>query len=66
MFLFPDGLGGNISEMLRGVYDVMGPRFKYVGGGTGDNLRFSKTYQMTEAGVSSKAVLRRRCSRAVN
>lgn len=56
VFVFPDGLAGNIARMLRGIYDVLGPRFRYVGGGTGDNMRFLKTYQMTETDVASGAV----------
>jgi hypothetical protein len=56
VFVFPDGLAGNIALMLRGLYEVMGPDFKYAGGGTGDNLRFLKTYQFTESGVASGAV----------
>jgi hypothetical protein len=56
VFVFPDGLANHISEMLCGLYDVLGPEFQYVGGGTGDNLRFMKTYQMTEHGVASSSV----------
>lgn len=56
VFVFPDGLAGNISRMLRGLYGVMGPDFQYVGGGTGDNLRFRRTFQFTEDGVASGAV----------
>ncbi|MGB9825635.1 MAG: FIST signal transduction protein, partial [Desulfofundulus sp.] len=54
--VFPDGLAGNIARMLRGVYDVLGSQFTYAGGGTGDNMRFFRTYQMTETGVTSGAV----------
>lgn len=56
VFIFPDGFGANISEMVRGLYNKMGPDFKYVGGGAGDNLRFFKTYQFTEAGIESNAL----------
>lgn len=56
VLLFPDGLAANISGLLRGLYNVMGPAFAYIGGGSGDNLRFSKTYQFTEEGISSDAV----------
>jgi hypothetical protein len=56
VFVFPDGLAGNIAPMLRGLYDALGPDFQYVGGGTGDNLRFFRTYQFTESGVSSGSV----------
>jgi len=56
VFVFPDGLANNISKMLCGLYEVLGPDFQYVGGGTGDNLRFIRSYQMTECGVSSCSV----------
>jgi|Deesub1362B_J571_1020462.scaffolds.fasta_scaffold05168_3 hypothetical protein len=56
VFVFPDGFGANISEMVRGVYNAMGPDFKYLGGGAGDNLRFFKTYQFTERGIASDAL----------
>ncbi|MFW6115065.1 MAG: FIST signal transduction protein [Thermodesulfobacteriota bacterium] len=56
VFLFPDGFGANISETVRGLYNTMGPNFKYVGGGSGDNLRFFKTYQFTETNMMSDAL----------
>jgi len=34
----------------------MGPGFNYAGGGCGNNLQFSSTYQFTEQGVGRKAV----------
>lgn len=51
--VLPDAFGGNLSEMLRGLYNSMGPKFHYVGGGAGDNLKFFKTYQFTDQGVVS-------------
>lgn len=56
VFLFPDGLAGNLARLLRSIYDLLGPGFRYAGGGTGDNLSFLKTFQMTEQGVASGAV----------
>lgn len=56
VFVFPDGLADGIDEMLYGLYSVLGPDFKYVGGATGDNLHFIRTYQMTESGVASRSV----------
>lgn len=56
VLLFPDGFAANISGLLRGLYNVMGPAFEYIGGGSGDNLRFHTTYQFTEEGISSDAV----------
>lgn len=56
IFVFPDGFASDISEALRGLYSVMGAEFKYIGGGAGDNLRFFKTYQFTEAAIESDAL----------
>lgn len=56
VFVLPDGFAANISEVVRGLYNSMGPDFRYVGGGAGDNLRFFKAYQFTEAGVESDAL----------
>ncbi len=52
----PDGFQGNVPEMLRGLYNQMGPNFQYIGGGAGDNLKFFKTYQFTEQEISQDAV----------
>lgn len=57
VFVFLDGLTDHISELLLGLYGVLGPGFRYAGGATGDNLRFQKTYQMTEHGVASSSVV---------
>ncbi len=56
VFVFPDGLAANISVLLRGLYNALGPNYNYIGGGTGDNLRFNKSYQFTDHGVSSNAL----------
>jgi len=56
VFLFSDAFCSNISELLRGLYNVMGPGFNYAGGGCGNNLQFSSTYQFTEQRVGRKAV----------
>jgi hypothetical protein len=53
---FPDGFSGNISRMIDGLYDAAGPGFVYAGGGTGDNLRFCQTWQITDEGVASNSV----------
>lgn len=56
VFVFPDGFVTNISDLIKGMYNALGPNFTYIGGGTGDNLKFFKTYQFTEQGVSSNAL----------
>ncbi|EKD83604.1 MAG: hypothetical protein ACD_39C00570G0001 [uncultured bacterium] len=54
--VLPDGFQANLCEMLRGLYNKLGPAFKYIGGGAGDNLKFFKTWQFTECEVASNAV----------
>lgn len=54
--VFPNGLGLNIAEMLRGLYMNLGPDFQYFGGGSGDNLNFAKSCQFTEQGLATDAV----------
>jgi hypothetical protein len=56
VFVFPDGFSSNISEMIRGLYNKMGPGYRYVGGGAGDNLKFFKTYQFTEKGIGTDSL----------
>jgi hypothetical protein len=56
VFVFPDGFSSNIAEMIRGLYNKMGPGYRYVGGGAGDNLKFFKTYQFTEKGLGTDAL----------
>ena len=52
-FVFPNGFGDNISALLRELHDVIGPGYQYVGGGTGDNLGRSQSYQITDEGVAT-------------
>jgi len=52
----PDGFASNISEILRGMHNILGTDFEYAGGGTGDNLKFQKTYQFTNQGMASGAM----------
>lgn len=56
VIVMPDGFQSNVSEMLRGLYNAMGPGFQYTGGGAGDNLKFFKTYQFTEKECSENAL----------
>lgn len=56
VFVFPDGFSSNIAEMIRGLYNKMGPGYRYVGGGAGDNLKFFKTYQFTENGLGTDSL----------
>ncbi|MBO8128762.1 MAG: FIST C-terminal domain-containing protein [Peptococcaceae bacterium] len=56
VFVFPDGFAANISDLLRGIYNVLGPHFTYIGGGSGDNLKFFKSYQFTDQGFAHSAL----------
>ena len=51
ILVFPDGFANEIPDFLRGVYNALGPDYVYLGGGSGDNLMSTKTYQFTEKGV---------------
>lgn len=51
VFIFPDGFAANISDFIKGMYNILGPNFTYIGGGSGDNLKFYRTYQFTEKGL---------------
>ncbi len=55
LFIFPDGFGSNVSKLLRSMYGLLGPDYTFAGGGTGDNLRFCRTYQFSERGLFSDA-----------
>lgn len=56
VLVFPDGSAANISGLLRGFYNVMGPAFEYIGGGSGSNLSFEPTYQFTDEDISTDAL----------
>lgn len=47
----------NISEMIRGAYSVLGANYRFVGGGSGDSLKFKKTYQFLNGQVFSDAFI---------
>lgn len=54
--VLPDGLVPNLYQMTASFYDALGPDYKYVGGGSGDSLRFESTFQFTEKGAASGAI----------
>jgi len=53
---FPDGFGGQNASFVDALYDAAGPEFSYVGGGTGDDLQFNISRQMTDQGVACGGV----------
>jgi len=56
VIVLPDGVTGNRTQMIRGVYDVMGPDFIYIGGSPVSPPGLGETYQFTEAGVRSDSL----------
>jgi len=52
----PDGLAGVEEEALRGGLKLMGKSWRVVGGSTGDDFKFQKTYQIAD-GVYTNAVV---------
>lgn len=54
--MFPDGLTGNVAEVIRGVQDVLGLSFPIAGGSAADDFGFSRTYQYFRGKLYTDAV----------
>ncbi|MFQ6082190.1 MAG: FIST signal transduction protein [Candidatus Aminicenantia bacterium] len=57
IIIFPDGLAGNMTEVVRGIYDFIGPNKNLIGGGPGDEWRIEKTYQFFNDQVLSDSIV---------
>jgi len=55
--MFPDVLVGNGAEIVRGVLSSLGEHFPVVGGASGDDFEFKKTYQHLNDKVYSGSVV---------
>src|SRR3989338_2225788 len=55
--MFPDVLVGNGADIVRGVLDELGEHFLVVGGASGDDFEFKKTYQYLNDKVYSGSVV---------
>lgn len=55
--MIPDVLVGNGADIVRGVLDSLGAHFPVVGGASGDDFQFKKTYQYMNDKVYSGAVV---------
>ena len=55
--MIPDVLVGNGADIVRGVLDSLGAHFPVVGGASGDDFAFKKTYQYANDKVYSGAVV---------
>ena len=62
LLLFPDGLSGNIAEVIRGAQDILGLSFPIVGGSAGDDLGFQKTFQYFHGTAFSDTVVGLLCA----
>ncbi|MGB9920808.1 MAG: FIST signal transduction protein [Moorellales bacterium] len=56
VLVFVDARATNVSELLRGLYDSLGPEYLYLGGGSGDHWEPPRAFQFTQAGWASGAV----------
>lgn len=68
--LLPDGISGNVTDIVEGTYSVLGASYALVGGGTGDNLKFLTTFQFHNGKVFQDAVIgivivSKKCGRGV-
>lgn len=55
--MLPDVLVGNGADIVRGVLDSLGAHFPVVGGASGDDFAFKKTYQYVNDQIYSGAVV---------
>jgi len=56
LFLFPDGLTGNLSALLRGIAATAPEELLVFGGAAGELLQFTHTFQYAAEGPASDAV----------
>lgn len=56
VFLFPDALTQNVTQVLKGLQAVLGESLAVVGGAPGDNGTFTKTFQVRDGEVYSGGV----------
>lgn len=55
--LFSDGLSPNASSHIKGLQNILGWSFPFIGGGSSDNLKFRQTYQYCNQEVLSKSIV---------
>lgn len=55
--MIPDVLVGNGADIVRGILDSLGAHFPVVGGASGDDFAFKKTYQYVNDKVYSGSVV---------
>lgn len=55
--MFPDGITGNGAAIVEGVKSILGQNFPIIGGSSGDDYLFKKTYEYCKDKVISDAVV---------
>lgn len=55
--MLPDVLNGNGAEIVRGVLESLGDHFPVVGGASGDDFQFKKTFQYLNDTVHTNSVV---------
>lgn len=55
--MFSDGLIANSSELIRGVQDVLGKSFPFIGGASSDDFNFRKTFQFFQTQVLTQSAV---------
>ena len=55
--VIPDGMSGQEEEFLRGMISGVGSNLPIVGGSTGDDLKFEKTYQFANGVYTNSGVV---------
>lgn len=55
--MLPDGLAKNGAAAVRGVQETMGKNFPIMGGSSGDDFKFEKTYEYFNGHVLSGAII---------
>ena len=54
--LLPDGFAPGVYEVARSLYSQMGPDLRYIGGASGDSLKWLRTCQFTEVALQQNAL----------
>lgn len=55
--MLSDGLIGNSSELIRGVQDVLGKSFPFIGAASSDDFNFKKTFQFFQTRVLTNSAV---------
>ncbi len=57
LLMFPDGLTGNVAEVIRGIQDILGLSFPIAGGSAADDFAFRQCYQYFHGRTFTDSVL---------